>query len=232
MKKNMFIIKVVTFIVIVCFISVHVTAVGPIGKKFVPTQDPQLVIIAPSTVYENDYFFITITANSNPVEGVEVLFNQKNYTTGTDGKVIPQAPKVDNDTNFTITATKQEYLDAETTILVKDKDTHYPVAIDIEFQNVMQYKIIKVVLENPDTEDMVNLSWNMSLAGGKIFKGKYSTGTIPRLSPEVEKQITSLAIFGFGKTIVTVTVQRRDDGYIDQASANAIIFGPFMKIKV
>jgi hypothetical protein len=103
--------------------AIMVTASGylPNAVRVEVIKKPQLEIDASPTVYERDSFTVTITANSNPVSGALVSFNNRGALTNASGQVQFIAPPVENSlevANYLITTSKTNYLPAEAWITV------------------------------------------------------------------------------------------------------------------
>jgi hypothetical protein len=81
-------------------------------------QYPQLVINAPSSVYENQQFTVQITANNQPVASAHVVFNGINKLTNSNGATNFLAPEVNMTHSFSVFAYKSGYLNATSSILV------------------------------------------------------------------------------------------------------------------
>jgi hypothetical protein len=68
------------------------------------------------------------------------------------------------------------------------------------------FKVSSTIKNRGETE-ATNIVWKITLDGGRIFKGKETTGTISSISPGDEVAITSDTILGFGQTLVKVTAE-------------------------
>jgi hypothetical protein len=77
-------------------------------------------------------------------------------------------------------------------------------------------KGVSVLIENKGLLPLNKVPWHINLSGGIILKGTSKEGLIPQLLPGQQKTLTS-SILGFGKTIITVTV---DD---TQTTANGFV---------
>jgi hypothetical protein len=76
-------------------------------------------IIGPSeSPSSGEEFTITIIAKGSPLAGATITFDGKTYTSGGDGKVTLTAPEVDEEEEFTITATFDPYMDGTLVITV------------------------------------------------------------------------------------------------------------------
>jgi hypothetical protein len=77
-------------------------------------------------------------------------------------------------------------------------------------------KGVSVLIENKGLLPLNKVPWRINLSGGIIVKGTSKEGLIPQLLPGQQKTLTS-SVLGFGKTIITVTV---DD---TQTTANGFV---------
>jgi hypothetical protein len=78
----------------------------------------QLVITAPSSIYEGESFMVIVTADNQSVADASVLFNRQISKTDSSGSVTFTAPEVYLNTIFLIQAYKSGYLNASTDIMV------------------------------------------------------------------------------------------------------------------
>jgi hypothetical protein len=79
----------------------------------------KISIIGPSEAPNaGEEFTITVIAKGSPLAGATATFNGKTYTSGGDGKVTLTAPEVDEETEYTITATFDPYMDGTLTIKI------------------------------------------------------------------------------------------------------------------
>jgi outer membrane protein assembly factor BamB len=62
-------------------------------------------------------------------------------------------------------------------------------------------------VRNNGSTDVSLLNWTMSIDGGLVFLGKIKSGTVDSLSAGTSTEITDRPVFGFGRIIVTVTVE-------------------------
>ncbi len=81
----------------------------------------QLDIEAPSITPEGESFQVTVTADGQPVDDVTVTFNDQTKYTAWDGTVSFSAPSVNEDTKYTLFASKQGYLDNAALMTVSDQ---------------------------------------------------------------------------------------------------------------
>ncbi|UCF12910.1 MAG: PKD domain-containing protein [Thermoplasmatales archaeon] len=70
---------------------------------------------------------------------------------------------------------------------------------------------IKAKIKNIGNGTADNVSWNITLIGGSISKGRYSSGEIEIIPANGETTVRSESIFGFGKIVVKVTVEISGD---------------------
>jgi len=66
---------------------------------------------------------------------------------------------------------------------------------------------VSTVIRNIGGVDAIKVNWSIILNGGLILLGKETTGSILSLPAGGETKISSSLIFGFGKTVVTVTAE-------------------------
>ena len=81
---------------------------------------PKLIITAPSEAEEGSIFNLFVNAEGSPIRDVNVMFNGNSYLTGINGNVSLQAPLVDDNSLYTINASKSNYLSDEVSILITD----------------------------------------------------------------------------------------------------------------
>jgi hypothetical protein len=82
---------------------------------------------------------------------------------------------------------------------------------------------IKAAINNFGDGEAIEVKWNINLIGGFILRGHQSTGTITRIPPGEEINITSNRIIGIGRTDVVLTVEMLE-GNIYKKTENGIIF--------
>ncbi len=99
-----------------------------VGRILILNQLPQLVLVVPSQVHENEDFVAYVHDTSGiPVGGVRVGFRSGDLyfgggTTGPNGTVIITAPQVNEDTVYEMGAMKSGYLSGVAYITVLDAD--------------------------------------------------------------------------------------------------------------
>jgi hypothetical protein len=71
---------------------------------------PKLEIISDTTVIENTEFQVTIKSDQNPIENVEVIFNDQIKFTDDKGIVVFTSPSIDSNTQYIVTANFEGYL--------------------------------------------------------------------------------------------------------------------------
>ncbi len=78
-----------------------------------------ITIIGPSEMPSSgEKFTVTIIAKGSPLAGATVTFDGKTYSSGGDGKVTITAPEVDEETEYTVTATFDPYMDGTLTVTI------------------------------------------------------------------------------------------------------------------
>lgn len=83
---------------------------------------------------------------------------------------------------------------------------------------------IKVTLNNIGDGEANEINWKINLIGGFILRGYESSGTISKISPEEQYNITSSRIFGLGRTDVKVTIETSDGNVINKTENGIVIF--------
>ena len=89
---------------------------------------------------------------------------------------------------------------------------------------------VSTVIKNIGSVDATGVDWSITLNGGIILLGKETTGSILSLPAGDEKTISSDLIFGFGKTVITVTAECAE-GSSDTEKQDAFVFLIFIKDK-
>jgi hypothetical protein len=87
---------------------------------------------------------------------------------------------------------------------------------------------VKAVITNNGGSAASNIDWSITLTGGLMFLGKETTGSILTLDPGASREISSKAIIGFGKTLVTVTATVPEGSATAEQNATVLLF--FIKI--
>jgi len=123
-------------------------------------------------------------------------------------------------------------------IKVKAKDTHQQesnwsdpkviVIVDVpilEIENITSglFKV-KAVVKNIGGADAIKVNWSITLDGGFIFLGKVTTGVILSLPGGDEETISSGLIFGFGKTMITVSAEIPESSATKEQKAFVFLF--------
>jgi hypothetical protein len=83
---------------------------------------------------------------------------------------------------------------------------------------------VKVVVKNFGGLAATRVSWSITLDGGIILFGKETTGNILSLSAGDEKTISSGLIFGFGKTMITVSAEIPESSATKDQKAFVFLF--------
>ncbi|KYK25009.1 hypothetical protein AYK25_05610 [Thermoplasmatales archaeon SM1-50] len=87
---------------------------------------------------------------------------------------------------------------------------------------------IKAIIKNTGGGAANNINWSIKLNGGFILLGKETTGTIVAINGGDEREITSKAIIGLGKTVVTVSAACPESSATKDVNATVLLF--FIKI--
>jgi hypothetical protein len=88
---------------------------------------------------------------------------------------------------------------------------------------------VQAVITNTGEGTVANVSWNITLTGGFIIFGKKTIGTIETLGVGENQTVASKLIFGFGKTMITVTATA--PGCFATRQQNATVFLFFVRVK-
>ena len=79
----------------------------------------EISIIGPSEAPNpGEQFTVTVIAKGSPLAGATITFDGNTYASGGDGKITLTAPEVEEETEYTITATFDPYMDGTLTITV------------------------------------------------------------------------------------------------------------------
>lgn len=88
---------------------------------------------------------------------------------------------------------------------------------------------IKTSIKNTGLVPATNITWNITLTGGLILSGRQTTGSIATLDVNGTQDISSKAILGFGKTVITVSASI--DGFNATRDQNATVRLFFIRMK-
>ena len=86
---------------------------------------------------------------------------------------------------------------------------------------------VSTVIRNIGDVNATRVDWSITLVGGIILRGKETTGSILCIPAGDEAKISSSLIFGFGKTVVTVTAKCAE-GSSDTNTRNASVLFCFI----
>ena len=89
---------------------------------------------------------------------------------------------------------------------------------------------VEAVIKNTGEWDAENVTWNIDLAGGLILRGRNSLGEIPIIPAGEETTINSSLIFGFGKTVITVSAEIPESSDAEEQEAFVLLF--FIKVNL
>ena len=181
---------------------------------------PQLIIDAPNEVEEGQYFNISITADDNPVQYVNVLFNDQYFYTDTDGIVSTIAPSVDSNKNILIRAFRSDYLEDTDWIMVTDsEEVQYELSIDAPL-SVFENKTFIVTVYNGTLE--------VENAVVRFAENDYVTDitgcviiTSPLIEEDTKYNITASKV-GYLPAFKEITI-KNSENYQDEP--NLIIYG-------
>jgi len=83
---------------------------------------------------------------------------------------------------------------------------------------------VKATVKNTGGSTANNIAWTMTLTGGLVLLGKETTGNILALNAGDEREITSKAIIGFGKTVVKITAAVPESEASVEQNATILLF--------
>ncbi|PNX52384.1 MAG: hypothetical protein BV458_09865 [Thermoplasmata archaeon M9B2D] len=83
---------------------------------------------------------------------------------------------------------------------------------------------IKTTIKNTGGGIANNINWSIKLTGGFILLGKETTGSILALNAGDEQEISSKAIIGLGKTVVTVSAECAESSATKDQDATVLLF--------
>lgn len=149
----------------------------------------QLIISSENEVYEENNIEIIITSEGSPVENAYVAFDGTligGYTS-IDGSVELSAPSVDEDTEYTINASKNGFFSAEKTVTVKNQENN--VNINLQYPNgeetLKETNNILWTITNKDSSSYaitiqyknIDTSWNTLISSLDDSNNYYSWDT-------------------------------------------------------
>lgn len=183
----------------------------------VAAQGEQLIIDVVDEVYENEDFFVSVYIINNSgiptfLIDVELVFNGYPYyiTDQGSGVATIQAPQVDEDTAYTITASKDGYTPAEETITILNKLPKLIVTLDKYTVNANEKfsVVVKDENENPIANATVVIQ---DVFGEDAIATTNSGGRAWLVAPEVGGEITIMA---------------QKDGYVEGTTPLMVNIGP------
>jgi hypothetical protein len=90
---------------------------------------------------------------------------------------------------------------------------------------------VHAVIKNTGGFNATGVNWSITLDGGFILSGKETSGRIMRIPARGEVTVSSGFIFGFGKTVITVSAETSgSSGSSDAAEQDASVLLFFIKI--
>ena len=123
---------------------------------------PQLVITAPSEIDEDESFAVLVTVDGFRIQNVSISFNNITYYSNINGLALFPTPMVQQDTNFTISASKDGYLPASSWIWVLDSedppDEQLIITSPSEVFEGEQFNVLVTVNSTPIPNVILNFS--------------------------------------------------------------------------
>ena len=173
---------------------------------------PDLTIVAPSTAQEGQSFVIAALVHDIPQREVSITFDGTTYTTNERGQVTVQAPGVDQDNLYTITAAKQGYTGSQQEILIVD--TSDPTIPHLEIQSPTQVDEkaqFTVTILHEDTQELVA---DVLVVFQEEEQYTSTVGTVQYTAPTVDVD-TSVEITatkeGYYPTSTFITIKNQDE---------------------
>jgi len=202
-------------ILIMTLVLSIISSVIGIADQVTGEQNP-LIIDTSSSVMEGNNFFIIVTSNGVVMEDVRIEFLDDVYFTSLNGTVI-LAPLVDEDTSFSIYASKDGYGSAESTILVENIGEEQKLEI-VATPVVNESEIFTVLVTNLQGDP---------ISGALVILYNFSSltddnGIVQVIAPEVDVD-TSYTIFadknGYVSTDKSILVKN------DEVKEKSFIYG-------
>ena len=200
----------------------------------IPPETPQRPEGPTDGIVDVEYAFST---NTTDPDGDQVYY-QWSWGDGTSSKWLGPF-----DSGDTVSASHRWAEEETYEVTVKAKDCYgaesgWSVAKAIHIANRPVLEIgnitggvfkVNAVIKNNGSADATSVTWNITLDGGVILVGKKTSGRVLIIPVGEEKTVSSGLILGFGKTVVTVTVEI-PDVTSDTAERDAFVFLFFIKI--
>jgi len=90
---------------------------------------------------------------------------------------------------------------------------------------------LRAKVENHGTNDVMKLNWSIALSGGLVLVGKTSSGTIQGIISGDSATITDKPLFGFGKIIITISVELPNGQTVTKTVTATLLFFFVLGIK-
>jgi len=117
---------------------------------------------------------------------------------------FPRVMPVVDFTNAMATLDKSVFAD----IKIEDtSDCDCELGCELEIELTFGRYGITMIIKNIGDSDCTNVKWSITFDGGIILLGRETSGTILCIPPGENVTVSSGLIFGFGRTIITVSVE-------------------------
>lgn len=183
----------------------------------VVAQGEQLIIDVADEIYENEDFFVSVYIINNSgiptfLVDVEIVFDGNSYyiTDQGSGVVTIQAPQVDEDVEYVITASKDGYVSAEETINILNKLPKLIVTLDK--YTVDANEKFSVVVKDEDENPVADAT--------VAIQDVFGEGTIATTNSEGRAWLVAPEIRG------EITIMAQKDGYVDGTTPLMVNIGP------
>jgi hypothetical protein len=191
---------------LICFI-LFIILQAPLDSPSSATAVPSLTITAPSQVNESSSFTVTVTSKNVSVANATVMFNGVSNLTNKTGKITFQAVRVSSIGNhtFTITATKDGYTSANTTINILNVPQLLP---SVASNYITENTAFLLTVFDDEGRNIRNVTVTYQNKGYKTD----SNGTVLLLTPPVRKSETyriSAAKPGYLSNYIPIVVSPR-----------------------
>jgi hypothetical protein len=90
---------------------------------------------------------------------------------------------------------------------------------------------IAAEIRNKGTTDLSSINWSMTIDGGLVLSGKSKSGTIASLPADGSAVIVDKPVFGFGKVLITVTIQVPDSEPVTKTATGFLFLFVVLGIK-
>ena len=90
---------------------------------------------------------------------------------------------------------------------------------------------IRAEILNKGTVNVTSVNWSITVDGKLVLLGKTKSGTIPSIPSGGSIVISDLPVFGFGKIMITITIEGPDGEPITKTVTGTLLFFFFIGIR-